>query len=294
MRHAAPLADTARFRYARPQRTCSAMCQSMQGNELMKIDASIAAIVTGGASGLGEGSARRLAADGAKVAIFDMNAERGEMVAKEIGGVFCQVNVADEASVDAGFAKARAAHGQERVFVNCAGIGWAEKTARRSSSTGEIAAHSFAGFSKVISINLIGSFICAAKSAAGMMSLDPNGGSGRGVIINTASVAAQDGQIGQVAYAASKGGIYGMTLPMARDLAREGIRVNTILPGFFETPIYQQMPPEVKVSLASHLQFPQRFGTPAEYADLVAFMVTSDYINAECVRLDAGARMPPK
>jgi len=270
------------------------MCQSMQGNKLMKIDASIAAIVTGGASGLGEGSARRLAADGAKVAIFDMNAERGEMVAKEIGGVFCQVNVADEASVDAGFAKARAAHGQERVFVNCAGIGWAEKTARRSSSTGEIAAHGFAAFSKVIGINLIGSFICAAKSAAGMMSIDPNGGSGRGVIINTASVAAQDGQIGQVAYAASKGGIYGMTLPMARDLAREGIRVNTILPGFFETPIYQQMPPEVKVSLASHLQFPQRFGTPAEYADLVAFMVTNDYINAECIRLDAGARMPPK
>ena len=260
----------------------------------MKIDASIAAIVTGGASGLGEGSARRLAADGAKVAIFDMNAERGEMVAREIGGVFCQVNVADEASVDAGFAKARAAHGQERIFVNCAGIGWAEKTARRSSSTGEIAAHSFAGFSKVISINLIGSFICAAKSAAGMMSLDPNGGSGRGVIINTASVAAQDGQIGQVAYSASKGGIYGMTLPMARDLAREGIRVNTILPGFFETPIYEQMPPEVKVNLASHLQFPQRFGTPAEYADLVAFMVTQDYLNAECVRLDAGARMPPK
>ena len=187
----------------------------------MKLDSSIAAIVTGGASGLGEGTARRLAADGAKVAIFDMNAERGEMVAKEIGGVFCQVNVSDEASIDAGLAKAREAHGQERVFVNCAGIGWA-------------------------------------------------------------------------AYAASKGGIYGMTLPMARDLAKEGIRVNTILPGFFETPIYQQMPPEVKVSLASHLQFPQRFGTPEEYADLVAFMVNSDYINAECVRLDAGARMPPK
>jgi NAD(P)-dependent dehydrogenase (short-subunit alcohol dehydrogenase family) len=114
------------------------------------------------------------------------------------------------------------------------------------------------------------------------------------VIVNTASVAAQDGQIGQVAYAATKGGIYGMTLPMARDLAREGVRVNTILPGFFETPIYQQMPPEVKTNLASHLQFPQRFGTPAEYADLVAFMVTNGYINAECVRLDAGARMPPK
>jgi len=260
----------------------------------MKLDPSIAAIVTGGASGLGEGTARRLAEDGARVAIFDMNAERGEQVASDIGGTFCQVNVSDEASVDAGFAKARDAHGQERVMINCAGVGWAEKTARRSSSTGEISAHSVEGFSRVISINLIGSFICAAKSAAGMMSLDPLEKSGRGVIVHTASVAAQDGQIGQLAYAASKGGIYGMTLPMARDLSREGIRVNTILPGFFETPIYQQMPPEVKVNLAAHLQFPQRFGTPAEYADLVSFMVSNDYINAECVRLDAGARMPPK
>ena len=260
----------------------------------MKIDASIAAIVTGGASGLGEGTARRLAAEGAKVALFDMNAERGEAVAKDIGGIFCAVDVSDEASVDAGFEKARAAHGQERVMVNCAGVGWAEKTARRSSSTGEINAHRVEGFSKVIAINLIGSFICASKSAAGMMTLDPLDGSSRGVIVHTASVAAQDGQIGQLAYSASKGGIYGMTLPMARDLSREGIRVNTILPGFFETPIYEQMPPEVKTSLAAHLQFPQRFGTPAEYADLVAFMVTNDYINAECVRLDAGARMPPK
>lgn len=260
----------------------------------MKLDSSIAAIVTGGASGLGEGTARRLAAEGAKVAIFDMNTERGEMVASEIGGVFCHVNVADEDSVNAGIEKARATHGQERVLVNCAGIGAAEKTARRSGSTGEVSAHDMGRFTRVISINLIGSFMCAAKSAEGMMGLDPLDGSGRGVIIHTASVAAQDGQIGQVAYSASKGGIYGMTLPMARDLAKEGIRVNTILPGFFETPIYQQMPPEVKVNLAAHLQFPQRFGTPEEYADLVNFMVSSDYINAECVRLDAGARMPPK
>ena len=259
----------------------------------MKLDSSIAAIVTGGASGLGEGTARRLAAEGCKVAIFDMNAERGEAVAKEIGGVFCQVNVADEDSVDAGFAKAREAHGQERILVNCAGIGAAEKTARRSSS-GETMAHRMESFTRVVSINLIGSFMCASKAAHGMLSLDPMGGSGRGLIVHTASVAAQDGQIGQVAYSASKGGIYGMTLPMARDLAREGIRVNTILPGFFETPIYAQMPPEVKTSLASHLQFPQRFGTPEEYADLVAFMASNDYINAECVRLDAGARMPPK
>lgn len=259
----------------------------------MKLDKSIAAIVTGGASGLGEGTARRLAADGAKVALFDLNAERGEKVAKELGGVFCQVNVADAASVQAGFEKARAAHGQERIMVNCAGIGWAEKTARRSSA-GDIVRHQLDKFALVVNINLIGSFNCAAIAAEGMLGTDPMEGGERGVIIHTASVAAQDGQIGQVAYSASKGGIYGMTLPMARDLAREGIRVNTILPGFFETPIYEQMPPEVKINLASHLQFPQRFGTPAEYADLVAFMVTNGYINAECVRLDAGARMPPK
>ncbi|WP_439634721.1 SDR family NAD(P)-dependent oxidoreductase [Glycocaulis sp.] len=250
------------------------------------------AVVTGGASGLGEGTVRRLAAEGCKVAIFDLNAERGEALARELGGVFAQVNVADVESVKAGFAKARAANGQERILVNCAGIGWAEKTARRSSS-GDIVGHQLDKFALVVNINLIGSFNCAVLAAEGMLTLDPDA-SGRGVIINTASVAAQDGQIGQVAYSASKGGIYGMTLPMARDLAREGVRVNTILPGFFETPIYQQMPPEVKVNLASHLQFPQRFGTPAEYADLVAFMVGNDYINAECVRLDAGARMPPK
>lgn len=253
-----------------------------------------AAIVTGGASGLGEGTARRLAADGAKVAIFDLNEERGTTVAAELGGVFCRVDVSDEQSIIAGFEKARSAHGQERVLVNCAGIGWAEKTAGRSKSTGEIKFHGFDKFKRVIDINLVGSFACAARAAAGMMTLDPQGDAGRGVIIHTASVAAQDGQIGQLAYSASKGGIYGMTLPMARDLAREGIRVNTILPGFFETPIYEQMPPEVKTSLSAHLQFPTRFGTPAEYAQLVAFMVSNDYINAECVRLDAGARMPPK
>ena len=229
-----------------------------------------AAIVTGGASGLGEGTARRLAAEGAKVALFDLNEARGQSVAAEIGGVFAKVNVADVDSVKAGFEIARAAHGQERIMVNCAGIGWAEKTARRSSA-GDIVMHQLDKFALVVSINLVGSFNCAALSAAGMLTLDPDA-SGRGVIINTASVAAQDGQIGQVAYSASKGGIYGMTLPMARDLAREGVRVNTILPGFFETPIYEQMPPEVKTNLASHLQFPQRFGTPAEFADLVAFM----------------------
>jgi NAD(P)-dependent dehydrogenase (short-subunit alcohol dehydrogenase family) len=257
----------------------------------MKIDG-IAAVVTGGASGLGEATARRLASEGAKVTIFDLNEDLGNAVAKDIGGVFQKVNVADAANVQAGFDAAREAHGQERVMVNCAGIGWAMKTARRASS-GDIVMHELDKFALVININLIGSFNCAAIASAGMLNLEPDE-SGRGLIVHTASVAAQDGQIGQVAYSASKGGIYGMTLPMARDLAREGVRVNTILPGFFETPIYKQMPDEVKINLASHLQFPQRFGHPDEYADLVAFMAKNDYINAECVRIDAGARMPPK
>ena len=189
---------------------------------------------------------------------------------------------------------ARTAHGQERLTVNCAGIATGMKTVSRKKDTSEIKAHDMAQFERTVRVNLFGTFRVLSQSAAGMVTLEPMADGERGLIVNTASVAAQDGQIGQLAYSASKGGIYGMTLPMARDLAKEGIRVNTILPGFFETPIYEQMPPEVKTSLASHLQFPQRFGTPAEYADLVAFMATNDYINAECVRLDAGARMPPK
>lgn len=254
-----------------------------------------AAVVTGGASGLGEATARALAAAGGKVTLFDLNEERGAAVASEIGGAFAKVDVSDAASVEAGFDAARAAHGQERVLVNCAGVARPEKTVSRSKSTGEIRVHDLDWFSRVVNINLVGSFMCAAKSAAGMMALEPlSADQGRGVIVHTASVAAEDGQIGQVAYAATKGGIVAMTLPMARDLAREGIRVNTILPGFFETPIYDQMPPEVKTNLEAHLQFPTRFGTPAEYAELVMFMVTNVYMNAESVRLDAGARMPPR
>lgn len=260
----------------------------------MKLDSSIAAIVTGGASGLGEGTARRLAAEGAKVAIFDMNAEKGEAVAKEIGGVFCQVNVADEASVDAGLAKARDAHGQERVFVNCAGIGWAEKTARRSSSSGEISAHSAKGFQTVIGVNLIGSFLCASKSAAGMMSLDPVDGSGRGVIVNTASVAAQDGQIGQVAYAASKAGVAGMTLPLARDLSQFGIRVMTIAPGIFETPMLIGLGEKVVSSLGTQVPFPKRLGKPDEYADLALAIIGNGLLNGEVIRLDGAIRMAPR
>ena len=261
----------------------------------MEMNANAAAIVTGGASGLGEGTARYLAAKGVKVGIFDMNAERGQAVAKDIGGVFAKVDVSNNDSVDAGFAAVRAAIGQERIFVNCAGIGGGMKTASRKRDTGEILAHDPGFYSKIININLIGTFLCASKSAAGMMSLDPTDPDGeRGVIINTASVAAQDGQIGQVAYAASKGGILSMALPMARDLAREGIRVNTILPGFFETPIYEQMKPEVKENLRAHVQFPNRFGTMEEYAKVAAFMIENVYINGEYLRADAAARMPPR
>ncbi len=261
----------------------------------MHLSKNIAAVVTGGASGLGEATARALAAKGVKVGLFDMNEERGEQVAQDIGGVFAKVNVADESSVDAGFEKIRAANGTERVLVNCAGIGLGMKTAGRKRDSGEITAHDVAAYRRVIDVNLFGSFLCASKSAAAMMALEPTDPDGeRGIIINTASVAAQDGQIGQLAYAASKGGILSMALPMARDLAREGIRVNTILPGFYETPIYEQMKPEVKESLRAHVQFPNRFGAPREFAEVALFMCEHAYINAEYIRTDAGARMPPR
>ncbi len=261
----------------------------------MKLSPEITAVVTGGASGLGEATARAFAAKGVKVGIFDMNAERGAEVAAEIGGVFAKVNVADEASVDAGFEIVRGKNGTERLLINCAGIGLGMKTASRKRDTGEILAHDVAAYKRVLDINLFGSFLCASKSAAAMMALEPMAPDGeRGLIVNTASVAAQDGQIGQLAYAASKGGILSMALPMARDLAREGIRVNTILPGFYETPIYQQMKPEVKESLRAHVQFPNRFGQPSEFGDVAVFMAEHAYINAEYIRTDAGARMPPR
>ena len=261
----------------------------------MKLDSSLTAIVTGGASGLGEATARGLAAKGVKVGIFDMNEERGKMVASEIGGTFAKVNVADNASVDAGFETVRAANGMERIMVNCAGIGGAEKTVARKRDTGAIVPHDVERYIRIININLIGSFLCASKSAAGMMTLEPTDPDGeRGIIINTASVAAQDGQIGQVAYSSSKGGILAMALPMARDLAREGIRVNTILPGFYETPIYGQMNDNVKDALRAHVQFPNRFGDPSEYSQVVEFMCEHTYLNGEYIRTDAGARMPPR
>lgn len=256
--------------------------------------AGTAAVVTGAASGLGAATARALAKEGVKVAIFDMNAEKGEALAAEIGGVFCNVNVTSDESVDAGFAKARAAHGQERILVNCAGVGSAVKTASRDKATGEIKHYPLDAFEKVIQINLIGTFRCIAKSSAGMLTLEPMEDGERGAIVNTASVAAEDGQIGQAAYSASKGGVVGMTLPIARDLMSEGIRVNTILPGIFNTPLLQAAPDNVKASLAASVPFPKRLGEPEEYAKLAIAMITIGYFNGEDVRLDGGIRMAPR
>jgi len=260
----------------------------------MKIDSSIAAVVTGGASGLGEASARALAAKGAKVAIFDLNSERGEAVAKDIGGTFCQVDVSDEASVDAGFAKARKAHGQERVLVCCAGIGTIGKTVRRDRDTGAISHLPVELFMKTIKVNLLGTFQCVAKAAAGMMTLDGLDDGERGAMVCTSSVAAEDGQIGQVAYAASKAAVMGMTLPIARDFMQEGIRINSIQPGIFATPLLAGLPEKAQESLAAAVPFPKRLGKPEEYASLVMMMLETGYFNGASVRLDGAIRMPPK
>ena len=260
----------------------------------MQLDSSIAAVVTGGASGLGAATARRLATHGVKVALFDLQADLGERVAAEIGGVFCQVDVTSDAGVDAGFAEARAAHGQERILINCAGIGGAFKTAGRDRETGEIKHYPLDHFERVIQVNLIGTFRCIAKAAAGMIALPPLVDGERGAIVNTASVAAQDGQIGQAAYSASKAGIVGVTLVVARDLMGDGIRVNTILPGIFDTPLLARAPERVKAGLAASVPFPKRLGRPDEYAALAELMITNGYFNGESVRLDGAIRMAPR
>jgi NAD(P)-dependent dehydrogenase (short-subunit alcohol dehydrogenase family) len=259
----------------------------------MKLDSSIAAVVTGGASGLGEATVRQLAAHGVKVAIFDMNEAKGEEVAKEVGGIFCKCNVTSDDEVDAAFAKARAAHGQERILVNCAGTGNAIKTASRDKATGETKHFPLDAFNLILQINLVGTFRCIAKSAKGMLDLEPIDGE-RGAIVNTASVAAEDGQMGQAAYSASKGGVVGMTLPIARDLAGDGIRVNTILPGIFDTPLLRGAPEPVKAALAASVPFPKRLGAPDDYAQLALTMITNGYFNGEDVRLDGAIRMAPR
>ena len=260
----------------------------------MKLDSSISAIVTGGASGLGAAVARRLAARGVKVTLFDLNESLGEALAKEIGGLFCQVNVTEDQQVADAFAKARAIHGQERILVNCAGIGGAAKTASRDKASGEGQHFPLDIFERVIQVNLIGAFRCIARSSAGMLSLEPREDGERGVIINTSSVAAQDGQMGQAAYAASKAAIVGLTLPVARDLTNDGIRINTIMPGIFDTPLMQNVPDNVKEALAASVPFPKRFGQPDEFAALAETMITTTYFNGESVRLDGAIRMPPR
>jgi len=254
----------------------------------------VAAVVTGGASGLGAATARALAEKGAKVALFDLNAEKGEALAAELGGIFCAVDVTSDESVDAGFARARAAHGQERILVNCAGTGNAIKTASRSREDGSIRHFPLDAFDKIIQINLVGTFRCIAKSAAGMLTLAPLADGERGAIVNTASVAAEDGQAGQAAYAASKGGVVGLTLPVARDLMGDGIRVNTILPGIFDTPLLAQSPQHVRDALAASVPFPKRLGLPEEYAKLALTMIETVYFNGEDVRLDGAIRMAPR
>ena len=255
----------------------------------MKIDSSVTAIVSGGASGLGEAVVRNLAGSGARVCIFDLNEEKGKALSAEIGGEFIKVDVSDVESVEAGFKAARGAQGQENIFVNCAGIGGAMKTVSKGQP------HDFSLYEKVIRVNLMGTFLCASRAAAGMAGAEPLNEDGeRGVIINTASVAAYDGQIGQVAYSSSKGGIVGMTLPMARDLAASGVRVMTIAPGIFLTPLLAGLSDEVQASLGAQVPFPSRLGLPAEYAMLARSIIENPMLNGEVIRLDGAIRMAPR
>ena len=254
----------------------------------MQLGKDITAVVTGGASGLGGATARALAAKGVKVAIFDLNQELGETVAREIGGTFHKCDVTSEASIDAALAAARGSQGPERILVNCAGIGIAERT------VGKEAPHDLARFAKVIGINLIGTFNMIRLAADAMVKAGPNAAGERGVIINTASVAAYDGQIGQAAYSASKGGVVGMTLPIARDLSRNGVRVVTIAPGLFLTPMLLGLPKETQDSLGKQVPFPSRLGKPEEYASLAKHIVENEMLNGETIRLDGAIRMAPK
>ena len=253
----------------------------------MKIEG-VGAVVTGGASGLGAGTARALAAKGAKVAVLDLNMEGARALADEIGGIAVECNVSDAGSAEAALEAAQAAHGPTGVAVNCAGVAPAKRIVGRDG------AMPLDDFRRVIEINLIGSFNIMRLAAAQMVGREPNEDGERGVIISTASVAAFEGQIGQAAYAASKGGVHALTLPAARDMARHGVRVLAIAPGLFGTPMLLGMPQNVQESLAATLPFPQRFGTPEEYADLVLFMVSNPIMNGETVRLDSAVRLAPQ
>jgi NAD(P)-dependent dehydrogenase (short-subunit alcohol dehydrogenase family) len=260
----------------------------------MRIDSSVAAVVTGGASGLGKASAEALAAAGAKVAIFDVNAEAGEAVAAAIGGVFCNVNIMDEQSVVDGFAKARAAHGQERIAVHCAMTARRGKTLAFDKASGGYKRTPTEDYQFGVEGILVASYRIASLAAEGMATLEPLEDGERGLIVLTASVAAQDGQIGQVIYGSAKAGVNGLVLPMARDLCDIGIRVNSIMPGIFATPLMLGAPEPVLNSLAASVPFPKRLGKPAEFGSLVCELARNTYFNAQCLRLDGGIRMAPR
>jgi 3-hydroxyacyl-CoA dehydrogenase/3-hydroxy-2-methylbutyryl-CoA dehydrogenase len=242
------------------------------------------ALVAGGASGLGAATARRLRAGGARVTIADLNADTGSALADELGAAFVRTDVTDADQV----AAAVEAAGELRISVCCAGIGWAERVA------GKRGAHTFDPFQTVINVNLIGTFNVLRLAAAAMLANEPDGEGERGVCINTASIAAYDGQIGQIAYSASKGGIVGMTLPAARDLASMGIRVVTIAPGLFDTPLLAGLPEEARTALGEQVPHPHRLGRPEEYGDLAAHIVENPMLNGEVIRLDGALRMPPR
>lgn len=247
-----------------------------------------AAIVTGGASGLGEATARALHGAGAKVTLFDMDQEKGPAVADDIHGLYQAVDVRDEQSVTAALDAAEAAHGPARILVNCAGVGTAAKTA------GSKGPHDYEAFRRVLEVNLFGTFNCIRLATHRMLSLEPLEDNERGVVVNTLSVAAYEGQIGQVAYAASKGGIASMTLPMARDLCKSGIRVCGIAPGLFLTPMLYRVSDDIRAELASNIPFPHRLGNPEEFAELALHICTNKMLNGENIRLDGALRMAPK
>jgi NAD(P)-dependent dehydrogenase (short-subunit alcohol dehydrogenase family) len=248
------------------------------------------ALVAGGASGLGEATARALVEAGATVTIADVNAEKGEALAAELGpsAAFVEADVTDEAAVSAAAEKAAAHDGGLRISVCCAGIGWAERVAHKGGP------HNLEFFSNVVKVNLIGTFNVLRLAAAAMSENEPDEEGERGVCINTASIAAYDGQIGQIAYSASKGGIVGMTLPAARDMASRGVRVLTIAPGLFDTPLLAALPEDARTALGEGIPFPARLGRPEEYGHLVTQIVANPMLNGETIRLDGALRMPPK
>lgn len=248
-----------------------------------------AAIVTGGGSGLGEAVARELARQGAKVAVLDVNADGAERVAGQIGGLACRCDITDTASVAAALDAAEAAHGPARIVMNIAGIGTAKRVVQKDGSPAPLE-----DFERVVRINLIGTYNVIRLAASRIARLEPLADGERGVMVNTASVAAFDGQVGQEAYSASKGGIVGMTLPLARDLAQWGVRVCTIAPGLFATPLMKQLPEEVQASLAASIPFPKRLGQPEEFAALAAHIVANGHLNGEVIRLDGALRMAPR